>query len=243
MAIERFQIPSSLIPRRCPTRSTVRSPWRALKPDPPVSGKANLDRDRKAVRENSNDGRQRAARMKMADVTAARITCCRTRAHAPAPSAAAPTALTVANTDAITVALWMTSNLIDRVRSPLLADPAATRSSVSPPTATRPVTSGSPRASATGHAPSAVNPDPSASAPRTHQHTVDAPRSHGVAACTSAVPYPRSPRGIENRRQRVGECCRTVVVRESAVGRGRGRRRTGCPGAQPAIQSPRRRHA
>ena len=47
---------------------------------------ANRARDLKAVRENSKEGRQRAATMKKADIVPARTTCCRTSAQAPAPS-------------------------------------------------------------------------------------------------------------------------------------------------------------
>ena len=49
-------------------RSAVTSGWRTPKACPPVSGKANFDRDRKAARENSSDGRQRADRMSKAEV-------------------------------------------------------------------------------------------------------------------------------------------------------------------------------
>src|SRR5512132_3344636 len=159
---------------------------------------ANRARDLKAVRENSKEGRQRAATMEKADIVPARTTCCRTSAQAPAPTYAAPTAQDIATSAAVTVAPWITPKLIDRVRKALLAEPSATRRSVSPPAISRGATSGSPRASAAGYAASAASADPTAPAPRAAQQAVDAQRWDTVSACTSAVPKPKSPRVIEN---------------------------------------------
>jgi hypothetical protein len=70
----------------------------------------------------------------------------------------------------------MTPKLIERLRSALLVDPAATRTSVKPPTMTSLVTCGSLSASAAGKTPSATIADPIAPAASAHQHAVEAQR-------------------------------------------------------------------
>ena len=88
--------------------------------------------------------------MKTMEMVAAMTSCWITRAHGPAPRAAAPTAHAVATIEAVTPAPWITPKLIDRVRSALLAEPVETRNRVSPPAMSRGATSGSPRTIAAG---------------------------------------------------------------------------------------------
>ena len=187
---------------------------------PPVRGNANFDRDRKAARENSSDGRQRAAAMMMADIEAARTTCCRTRAQAPAPAAAAATAQTIATSEAAIPAAWMTPKLIERVRSALLAAEVANRNSVSPPAITRGATSGSPRASADrvggegGHSRS-NRPRPERRPERSRRPALGCGLGLDQRGSES-----ETSEGHRERRERDSDSCRAVFIRSQQPGEG-----------------------